>query len=323
MEFKLQFKIPAFQTPLKPGDSIFFSGSCFAENISAYFERYKFSSFTNPHGILYNPISIAHSLQEVIENKHYEENELQHSNGLYFSFSHHGRFSGLDANTVLRHINSTIITAHEHLQKTDFLFITFGSAFAYEHIDSKQLVGNCHKVPQKEFKKLLLTKNTILKEWNLLLETLSVFNPDLNVVFTVSPVRYIRDGLMENNLSKAILLQCVHELVAEHNNCSYFPAYEIVIDELRDYRFFEADMVHPNELATAYVWERLVESAFQAEGKTYISKLDEILKGSKHRSFHPDSEEHLRFKRSLLQKCEAFEEQFPFTSLREIKILLS
>ena len=321
MKFKIEFDIVPFVSKINPDDKLFFAGSCFSENIASLFEKYKIDIVSNTHGILYNPHSIAGSIFDCIEKKTYTEQDLFYANESWNSFNHHSRFSNSDKEKCLEEINQQIAAAHEQLKTCRHIFITFGSAFVYKHIESKKLVGNCHKVAQKQFEKLLLNKEEIVGQYNKLLQRLKEIKPDTTIIFTVSPVRYVRDGVSENNLSKAVLLQAVHELVAAHEYCFYFPSYEIVNDELRDYRFFEADMVHPNQLAIDYVWERLSEVCFSSGTKEMMSELDLILNAASHKPFNESSEAHKKFKEAYFKKCDELKTKFPHLDLgREQKI---
>ncbi len=321
MKFKLDFNIPPFASKINPDDKLFFAGSCFSENIADLFEKYKFDVISNTHGILYNPHSMANSITDCIEKKIYTEQDLFYANESWNSFDHHSRFSNSDKEKCLSEINIQISSAYEQLKTCKHLFITFGSAFIYKHIESEKFVGNCHKIPQKQFEKLLLNKEEIVEQYKKLLGKLTDINPSINVIFTVSPVRYIRDGVTENNLSKAILLQAVHELVSSYENCNYFPSYEIVNDELRDYRFFETDMVHPNQLAIDYVWERLSEVCFSETTKELIFDLNSLLNAVFHRPFNENSDAHKKFKETQLKKCRELKTKFPHLDLsKEEKI---
>lgn len=323
MEFKLNFKIPKAGWVIEPSTQLFFAGSCFAENMADYFDRYKFKHTCNTHGILFNPISIATSISDCINNKKYSKEELLLSNELYCSLSHHGRFSSTNAETCLQKINNEIKNAQDALLKTEVLFITFGSAFAYIHKESNRLVANCHKIPQNNFTKILLDDEIVISAYNELTSELKRVNPNLKIVFTVSPVRYIRDGIVENNHSKAILLKSVHSIIKQNNNCFYFPAYEIVMDELRDYRYFEEDMVHPNKLAVKYVWERLVGHLFSEATKNYISELESLINTAEHRPLNPDTTSYITLKKDFLEKCLRFEKRYPNADLSIEKLKLS
>lgn len=283
MNFKLNFDIKSPARKINYSDKLFFIGSCFSENIAEQFDKHLFSVVSNPHGILFNPTSITNALQDVINKIEYSEQDIFFEQGLWRSFQHHGQFSNADKNVCLKQINSSINKAHEQLKKSEYIFITLGSAFAYKHIQQQNIVANCHKIAAKEFEKVLISKEDITSSYKKLITELKTFNPNIKIVFTVSPVRYIRDGLVENNQSKAILLQSIHELIATNENCFYFPSYEIVIDELRDYRFFKEDMVHPNELAVKYIWERIQQSWIDATSLEFINEAGQYKRLLEHR----------------------------------------
>ena len=283
MNFKLNFDIKSPARKINYSDKLFFIGSCFSENIAEQFDKHLFSIVSNPHGILFNPTSIANALQDVINKKEYTDTDIFFEQGLWCSFQHHGQFSNTDKTVCLEQINTSIEKAHEQLKKSEYLFITLGSAFAYKHIQQQNIVANCHKIAAKEFEKVLISKEDITSSYKKLIAELKTFNPTIKIVFTVSPVRYIRDGLVENNQSKAILLQSSHELITTNENCFYFPSYEIVIDELRDYRFFKEDMVHPNELAVKYIWERIQQSWIDNQTTAFINEAGQYKRLLEHR----------------------------------------
>jgi hypothetical protein len=294
-----------------------FIGSCFAENIGEKFSDAKFSSIINPHGILYDPLSLSRSLKSYLNNTQVQENDLFFSNETWHSWDHHSKFSDPDRSRCLGNINASISSAHAHIKDAKWVFITFGSAFFYALKDRNIPVGNCHKVPQKEFDKSLIKTETIIKEYNKLISEIRSLSASLNIVFTVSPVRYIRDGVVENNLSKSILLQSVHELVKANENVFYFPAYELVIDDLRDYRFFKEDLVHPNELAIQYVFEKLKIASFSEATEQLFLRISEIRNALAHRPFNENSEAHKKFRTSYALRCKQLVKEFPFLDLNE------
>jgi hypothetical protein len=319
MNFQLRFQIPSFQQKINYSHKLLFTGSCFAEEIGGKIRSGKFNTLINPHGVLYNPLSIAGGITRYINKKLLREEDLFFANDCWNSLEHHSRFSDPDKSHCLNLINKNIEEAHNQLQAPGWLFITFGSAFYYLLKEGKRLAGNCHKIPQEHFSKEICDVKTIVAVYNELLNRLNKMNPDLNVVFTVSPVRYIRDGIIENNLSKSVLIESVHQLVKTHGNAFYFPAYEIVIDELRDYRFFKADLVHPNELAIDYVFEKMADSMMSSECKNVLKRVDEINNLMKHRPFNTGSAKHLEFMAASLKKCIQLKTDLPELDLtREI-----
>ncbi|HXB40930.1 MAG TPA: GSCFA domain-containing protein [Bacteroidia bacterium] len=305
MDFILPFSIKSPEKPVSVKQKILLTGSCFAEEIGHKMSERRFNTLVNPHGILFNPLSLKKALEDYTEGKNYSEKDILKSNELWLSLNHHGRFSNTDSVKCLQSINEEINTAHTHLKKCDWLIVTFGSAFAYKYKSTGEVVGNCHKIPSAEFEKILLTKERIVAAWKTQMAALKKFNPTLNILFTVSPVRYIRDGLIENNRSKGILSDAVHTLVEENKNCFYFPAYEIVIDELRDYRFFKEDMIHPNHLAVNYVWEKFVSSFCDEQTKNFLSEYEPLLKSMNHRPLQENTEVYQRFKLELEEKINA------------------
>jgi hypothetical protein len=250
-------------------------GSCFAENIGKILQKRLFDVQINPFGIVYNPLSIINQLNHIIQNKQFNSNELFEFNSLKFSWAHHGSFAGTDENDVILNINTQINQAHQQLIKSDWLMITFGSAYYY-CLKEGQIVSNCHKQPAANFVKKIATQAQIIDGFQKYLSQLHGINPNLKVLFNVSPVRYLRDGLAENTISKSILQLAIYELVKQNKNCYYFPSYEIVIDELRDYRFYEADMVHPNKIAIAYIYDKLTTSLFDDETKIIEKEIQQM-----------------------------------------------
>lgn len=310
MELILPFKIKESAQKISFRNRLLMSGSCFAEEIGSRMQDRTFDVQINPHGILFNPSSLAAAMLHYMDKKTFRSDDLIFHNDMWSSLWHHGRFSDGDQKKCLRQINREIGQAHARLKKGDWLIVTFGSAFAYVHRNSNQVAGNCHKLPQAEFRKILLGKDTIVSQWNEVVHSLGEFNPKLNIIFTVSPVRYIRDGLIENNRSKSILLDSVHTLVEQHERCFYFPAYEIVIDELRDYRFYKEDLVHPNQLAADYAWEKFAAAFCDTETKNFLQEFEPLLRASRHRPLHEESAAARKFKKELGKKIRALEAKY-------------
>lgn len=310
MNFILPFPVKHFTQQVNIKQAILLMGSCFAEEIGAKLEERKFNALTNPHGILYNPISIRSALTDYMQDKKYTKEDIFLHNELWRSFNHHGKFANTDADACLENINHHISLAHQQLKEAKWLLVTFGSAFAYTH--NKQIVANCHKLPASQFEKVLISKEQITDVWQKEINVLKELNPQLNILFTVSPVRYVRDGLIENNRSKGILLDAVHTLTEENTNCFYFPAYEIVIDELRDYRFFKDDLVHPNHLAVNYVWQKFTDVVCDEETKNFITDYEPILKSLQHRDLQEGTTASLKFKKHLEEKINTLKAKYSF-----------
>lgn len=300
MDFRKELLIKPFQNQIQLTDRIFLSGSCFSENLGAKMAAYHFRTLINPYGILFNPISIVQSLQNVLFNKIYTPEDIFYHEGLWKSWNHHSQFSGEDQDKVLQSLNHSNQKAYEHLQQSRWLILTLGSAWVYSR-ENGVVVANCHKIPTDKFNKSLLTVSEIRDSMEQLLQELEKFNPNLRVIFTISPVRHLRDGFVENNWSKAVLIQSVHEIVNKNPNVYYFPAFELIIDDLRDYRFYAEDMVHPNYLATDYVWEKFQQACIDEKSRSFFPDINKINAAKAHKAFQPTSEAHRKFREKNLE----------------------
>ena len=316
MNFHLDLQIKPFTKKVHYQQTLFFIGSCFAENMALQMQSYKFNTVLNPHGVLYNPDSMAVAIRSYLENKEVEEKDLFYANHAYHSWQHHSRFSNTDKTNCLYNINQHIHTAHQALKTADWLFITFGSAYVYNHKPNGLRVGNCHKQPLQDFIKELLEIEEMLGCYQQLIAELLQFNPELKILFTVSPVRYIRDGVVENNRSKARLLETVHRLT-DNEKIFYFPAYELIMDDLRDYRFYKTDLVHPNDQAIEYVFQKLIPALFDQKTAELFEKIKDILKARSHRVMSNNLEAHRQFRSTYLKRCEQLQHEYPFLSLKE------
>ncbi len=316
MNFHLEFTPRQFSTTIHHQDKLLLVGSCFTENIGTKLKQHKFSVLENPNGILFNPVSIANSIHSYIANKQYTAADLFYQNECWNSWNHHSRFSHPDIEACLRIINHSQQAAHDFIKKADWLFITVGSAFVYE-MGNGEVAANCHKVPTDKFHKRLLMINEVVAGFAGMLEALFSVNPAIKIIFTISPVRHLRDGFVENNLSKSTLIQAVHQVTGEHENIYYFPAYELVIDDLRDYRFYAEDMVHPNYAATNYVWEKFVTACID-ESSQHLMKEVNIINGARnHKPFNPGSEQHKKFLQTNGEKINRLLQQYPYINFEE------
>lgn len=326
--FRLALDIPSFPQKINHRHKLFLSGSCFTEHITKQLANNKFTTLENPNGILFNPVSIAASIVSYIEQKRYSEDDLFYYNELWNSWDHHSRFSHPDKETALKQINDSQQAAHAFLKQADWLILTLGSAFVYEWIEKSSplyttknretnIVANCHKVPTDKFRKRLLTTEEVFTVLDNLRYRLMLFNPGIKIIYTISPVRHARDGLIENNKSKATLIQAVHHVVEKFDNHFYFPAYELVIDDLRDYRFYAEDMVHPNYLATTYVWEKFAATCIDPSCFALMKAMEKINIAMKHRAFNPSSEAHRLFLNSHLSKVQALQTHYSFLDFSE------
>jgi hypothetical protein len=317
MKLSTPISIPKSEVTIEHQTPSLFIGSCFAENIGKKLIDNKFDVHLNPNGILFNPISVANSLRRIVKNQAYSLEDLKEHQGKWFSFEHHSRFSSFDPQECLVQINNALTKAHEHLKKCTTIFITLGSAWVYEY-EAVGIVANCHKIPNNQFAKRLLTVQEILAAFESIQEDLKTYK----IVFTVSPVRHTKDGLHENNLSKSTLLLAINNWVAQHENASYFPAYEILIDELRDYRFYKADLVHPTDLAIEYVWEKFSNSYFKKPTQDLLAEIQQLKSAANHQPYHFESEGHQRFIKKQLQLMAALSKKHPFLEFQEEKYLL-
>ncbi|MBN2165685.1 MAG: GSCFA domain-containing protein [Marinilabiliaceae bacterium] len=305
---EIQVSKPTFQ--INYSDKICFVGSCFAEAIGEKFKESRFITNINPFGILYNPVSIARSLEMLMEQTIFNEKDLHFKSGLWHSFSHHGKFSSPDKDLALAQINKSINDGTIFLKNANFLFITLGTSFVYEHKNLEMVVSNCHKYPSDTFNRYRLEVDEIVDQYKNLIVKLLVFNPKLRIIFTVSPVRHWKDGAHGNQVSKAVLLLAIDQLEQLFENVSYFPSYELVLDDLRDYRFFAEDLLHTNNLATDYIWEK-IQSWFNDQTKQFCKDTDQLIKARNHRPLFPDSPEYSTFLESMLEKVNLLIERYP------------
>jgi hypothetical protein len=310
----LPFVSSAFE--ITHADKLLSIGSCFSENIGDQLLNNKFPIIVNPYGILFNPISIIQSLQQIINNKQFSESDIFYHNQHWQSFYHHGRFSNINKTTCLNNINNAITTSNQQVQNLDYLILTLGTANVFVHKKSNQIVANCHKVPNSEFERKRLNVDEITTAFEPIFNQLKTINPKLKIIFTVSPVRHIRDGLVENQRSKATLLLAIDTLVAQYDFASYFPAYELVLDDLRDYRFFNADMIHPSKLAIDYVWNYFSEIYFSNKTKQIIHQIDKIIQAKNHRPFDEDSKMHQNFIQNQIDKIYQLKKQYSFLDFK-------
>ena len=316
MEFHLEFSPIPFATKIDHSQLLFLAGSCFTEQIGQKLSAHKFRIIDNPNGILFNPVSISKSVLSYIQNKQYGEADLFYHNELWGSWEHHTRFSSVSKDTCLQKINASQSAAHGFSKNADWVLLTLGSAFVYE-LENKQVVANCHKVPTDKFKKRVLAIDEVVTVLENLLLNLKAFNPKLKIIFTISPVRHLRDGFIANNSSKAILINSVHHVVDKYEHAFYFPSYELIIDDLRDYRFYAEDMVHPNYAATNYVWEKFVTTCIDPSSQILMREINTINAARHHKPFNPASQAHQKFLKINLAKIEKLKEQFPYLNFEE------
>lgn len=325
----IDLKKPA--KPVNYQDKIFLMGSCFTEHIGNALQELKFSVLQNPNGILFDPASVCKSLLSYIQNKKYTEADLFQLNELWHSWNHHSAFSAINAKNVVENINKSQQKAHDFLKEANWIIITLGSSFCYrlqeqhQHssVEEKGSVANCHRAPAQWFSKYLQEVDEIVLMLHDCLQQLFQYNPTLHIIFTVSPVRHIRDGVVENNRSKARLIESVHHIVSRFEQAHYFPAYELVIDVLRDYRFYDIDLVHPNYLATEFVLDKFSESCIDEQTRKLMQEVKKIVIARKHKAFQPETKAHQQFLMSHFEKTRALQEKYPFLNLKEELVYFS
>lgn len=292
-------------------------GSCFTEHIGNHLAEMKFDVLQNPNGILFDPVSVSRSLISYIKPEIYHPDDLFLNNELWQSWNHHSFFSHTNQQTAVEQINHAQQRAHDVLKKADWLIITLGSAFSYSLVENNKPVANCHRAPANWFRKKLLPVEEMLAQIDEAIHRLRDFNPGLNIIFTISPVRHIRDGVIENNRSKARLIEVVHQLVDKFHQTFYFPAYELVIDVLRDYRFYDKDLVHPNYMATNYVLEKFMENYVQPDARVLAEEIRQLMMSKKHRPMHPETKAHQKFLDEQLLKAKVLAGKYPFLNFSD------
>ncbi len=290
---------------------LFFLGSCFSVNIGRRFEDRKFNTLINPFGNIYNPVSIFENITRTLNNKEVSDEEIIFSNELYFSFFHHTLLANTNKEAYKTGLNKLIDESHKSILSADVLIITLGTAWVYENKSNKKLVANCHKLPSSQFEKRVLNVKEITSCFSDVFKELKKFNPNLNVIFTLSPVRHIKDGIEENNLSKSILRVAIQEIVDYYEDCFYYPSYEIMMDDLRDYRFYEKDLIHPNEQAVEYIWQSFLEKVVSENAKQTINKVEKVLSAANHKPFNKFTQSHQKFIEKALAEIAELEKELP------------
>jgi hypothetical protein len=296
-------------------------GSCFAENMGKKFDYFKFQATTNPFGIIFNAVSLEKLIRRAVENRTFTENDIFFHNDLWHCYEVHSELSNSDKDAFLKSLNNIIRSTNKQLNDSTHIIITLGTSWVYRNIESNEIVANCHKVPQKQFTKELLSIHQIEESLQSIISLIHSVNPNCNFIFTVSPVRHIKDGFTENTLSKAHLIAAIHSVLNQKfstslelttQNRNYFPSYEIMMDELRDYRFYAEDMLHPNQTAIDYIWIQFFENYVSESVFGLMNEICSIQKGLQHRPFNPNTENHQKFLNQLDLKIKAIKNQYPF-----------
>jgi len=336
MDFMVDIDVRNLARQIGYRDKILLIGSCFTEHIGTSLAELKFSVLQNPNGILFDPHSVSRSIQSYLRNKRYTEGDFFQLNEIWHSWEHHSQYSDVNREHAVHRVNASQAEAYEFLGAADWIIITLGSAFSYRLTDAAMKAGapgqksssgmptitergvaNCHRAPAQWFDKHMLTIDEIISVLDDCLQELFAFNPGINVIFTVSPVRHIRDGVVDNNRSKARLIESVHHLVQKFERVNYFPAYELVIDVLRDYRFYDVDLVHPNYMATDFVLQKFAESCIDPESRALMEEVKQIVTARKHKAFQPETAAHRQFLASYFEKASQLRARYPFLDFTE------
>lgn len=312
IKFRTSVEIQGNTRRISPQSGIFLCGSCFSINMGEKFRNAGFNTLYNPFGTLYNPVSILQCLSRIHDEKLFDKNDFFYANNRWQSYELHGDYAGTDFQDILNKINQSIKNSHQFLKEASFAFITLGSAFVFKLIENNTIVANCHKQANQLFHREILSEVIVLETLKGIIKKLKNINPDIEIIFTVSPVRHWRDGAIANQASKSRLISSLYELT-QKNKAAYFPSYEIVMDELRDYRFYAEDMLHINTTAQNYIWQKLQECYFDSLGKQFVQETEKIYKDLTHRPLNPNSNEYLKFKDKTRQKIKSLEKKYKTT----------
>lgn len=304
----------SLSVPIGYDSPIMLMGSCFSQNIGERSSNAGLHCISNPFGISFNPISIAESIDRISQSREVKADELRMREDIYFHYSFHSSFSGLDPHTVVSGMNGSIAEANNSIREISHLIITLGTAWVYRLKEDGRVVNNCHKIPQSSFSKELLDRQEIIGSLTKAIHQVKEMNPELSIVFTLSPVRHWKDGAQENSVSKAILRTAIAEL-QKAESVEYFPSYEIMMDELRDYRFYAEDLLHPSELAQDIIWKRFIEAACDESTKDLLSRVEKYKRMRAHRSLIPNSNSDRLFKEELANEEKKLKSLYPFIQL--------
>lgn len=312
MKFSTELHPTTLQKQIRYSNRIMAIGSCFTENIGNKLGALKYNLDINPFGIQYNPASIAKGLDRIISGTAFKETELFEYQGLWQSFMHHSEFSATDPIQVIAYMNQRLQKAHSTIKQTDFLLLTLGTAKVYSDVQNGEIVNNCHKLPAQYFHSFRLDVKEAASLLISPLQNLRELNPNINVLITISPIRHLKDGFHENQLSKSTLLLAAEKIIQELDFVSYFPAYELMMDDLRDYRFYASDMTHPSELAIDYIWGKFETHCLLQEEADIRKEVLKIVQAAAHRLFNPELESSLIFAEKQLQKIMKLQKKHPF-----------
>ncbi|HYW95616.1 MAG TPA: GSCFA domain-containing protein [Bacteroidales bacterium] len=312
MPFRTEIKLSPSPFRINHGSKTLFTGSCFTNNIGERLRDLRFPVIVNPFGVVYNPLSVKQNIDQLLARKVYTGDDLEYSDELWFSFDHHSSFSDTNKERVLDHINNALTAASDLLYQADFLLLTFGTAWVYRLRETGGIVCNCHKIPPKAFNRELLSVDDVTNAGISMIKAIRKKNPSVKIIFTISPVRHWKDGAHGNQVSKAVLLLAVENIMKQFGSCTdYFPAYELMLDDLRDYRFYDNDLVHPDKQAVDYIWDKFSETYFDEDTRKLNMEISRLIDATRHRVMFEGTESHKKFVASQLRKVKALQAAYP------------
>ncbi len=311
----MKFTTPVFIASKEPKidhhSKIFLTGSCFVENIGKKFDYFKLPYKSNPFGILYHPFAIRNLFNRAVSGAEFSAEDVFFHNERWHCFEAHSSLSDPEREKLIARLNNETEQTRKYIKEATHIIITPGTSWVYRRVENNKAVANCHKLPQVNFTKEISKVAELEEAMNTIVTQILVLNPEAQIIFTISPVRHLKDGLVENQLSKSLLFVAVHNILVRHKLTSYFPSYEILMDELRDYRFYSEDMLHPSKVGIDYIWENFVTYWFSSEAILTLKQIDNIQKGLSHRPFYQNSVAHRKFQEDLKHKIENVKAKYP------------
>ena len=319
MDFRTKIDIKHSDYKISHSNNIMLIGSCFTENIGTKLNEYAFNTIQNPFGIVYNPQSICDQIIQLIYNLSIEENELFFQNEQWHHYHFHSRFSNSNKTDAIVAMNNSLEAGHRFLKDADFLIVTLGTAKIYELLQSEGAIANCHKTPKNKFKESFLSNDKIFELLKTTLNHLYKFNTNIRVILSISPIRHWKDGAIENLKSKSILNVATHQIIEQYAKVEYFPAYEIIMDELRDYRFYKEDMLHPSDTAIKYIWESFCNTYMSSETMQLNNSILDITNAKNHRPFNEKSEAYSKFINHNYLKIIELKKAHPYLNIQHLE----
>lgn len=307
--FRTSIKIPKSQENLKLHDTVVSMGSCFADSMGKRLANNKINTLVNPFGIIYNPLSVFKLISQSLDQQNSDPDGFLIRDGQHYHFDLHSSFTDTSRENLAMKVKQIQDQTHRQLSKANWLLLTFGTAFVFERVDNHEVVANCHKVPSSSFEKRLLSAKEIMTAFDTFYQRLKEVNPAIQIMVTVSPIRHIKEGLSMNSVSKSTLRLAAHYMSSTYHQVVYFPGYEIMLDDLRDYRFYDEDMIHPSKVALDYIWETLISHFADDDLKAFVRNWEEIRKSLDHKPFNVNAESHQRFLKKLLAKLHLISDQ--------------